>query len=201
MADVPTTHLSAETRARILDAAWARVRDHGPAALSVKAIAEAAGVSRQLVYFHYGSRAGLIVAMARRRDATGSFPGRIAGARDLPPVDALEEVLRGWFAYLPDILPVSRALEAARVTGDEGGAAWEDRMGELREVIAASVERVAAAGRLADGWSVAEAADWIWSRIQPSAYAQLVEERRWPAERVTDRTVASLMRDVVASAG
>ena len=76
---MPTTEISAETRARILEAAWARVRDQGPSALSVKAIADAAGVSRQLVYFHYGTRAGLIVAMARHRDATGGFPARLAG--------------------------------------------------------------------------------------------------------------------------
>jgi AcrR family transcriptional regulator len=198
---VPTTELSADTRARILDAAWARARDEGPGALSVKSIAEAAGVSRQLIYFHYGSRAGLIVAMTRHRDATGSFPGRIAAALELAPVDALEEVLRAWFAYLPDILPVARALEAAHVTGDEGGAAWQDRMGELREVVGSAVERLAGAGRLAAGWSADEATDWIWARIQPSAYAQLVEERGWRPERVTDRTVASLLREVVAPAG
>ena len=74
-------------------------------------------------------------------------------------------------------------------------------MGELRDVIVACVERVAAAGRLADGWSVAQAADWIWAGIQPSAYAQLVDERGWTADPVTDRTVESLIRDVVASAG
>ena len=198
---MPTTELSADTRGRILDAAWVRVRDHGPGALSVKAIAEAASVSRQLVYFHYGSRAGLMVAMARHRDATGSFPGRIAAARALPPAEALEAVLRAWFAYLPDILPVARALEAALVTGDEGGAAWRDRMGELRQIVRASVERVAGAGRLAPGWSADDAADWIWARIQPSAYAHLVEERGWSHRRVTERTVTSLLRELVAPAG
>jgi AcrR family transcriptional regulator len=45
------TELSADTRARILEAAWRRVRDHGTGAVSVKAIAQDAGVSRQLVYF------------------------------------------------------------------------------------------------------------------------------------------------------
>jgi AcrR family transcriptional regulator len=177
------------------------VRDRGPAALSVKAIAAAAGVSRQLVYFHYKSRAGLIVAMARHRDERGDFAVRVAAARELPPVDALEEVLRAWFAYLPEILPVARALEAAHVTGDEDGAAWLDRMGELRAIVHAAVKRVAAQHRLAPGWSPGQAADWAWARIQPGAYAQLVEERGWSAEAVTDRTVASLLRELTTPPG
>ena len=73
-----TSELSAETRARILDAAFDRVRDGGTGAVSVKAIAAAAGVSRQLVYFHYGSRAGLLLAMARHRDESSGFVARVA---------------------------------------------------------------------------------------------------------------------------
>ena len=56
-----STEISAETRARVLDAAWQRVLEHGPSGVSVKDIAAAAGVSRQLVYFHYGNRAGLLL--------------------------------------------------------------------------------------------------------------------------------------------
>src|SRR5262245_19637847 len=125
--------MSAATRARVLDAAWERVRQHGPAAVSVKDIAAAAGVSRQLVYFHYGNRAGLLTAMARHHDE--AFGREVVEAFRLPGIAALEALLRAWCAYLPDILPVARALEAALVTGDEGGTAWRDRMGELHGLI------------------------------------------------------------------
>jgi hypothetical protein len=81
------------------------------------------------------------MAMARRRDVRSRFAGRAAEARSLPPVEALERLLRLRFAYLPEILPVARALEAAAVNGDEGGAAWRDRMGDLRELFAAAVDR------------------------------------------------------------
>ena len=110
---MPTTEISAETRARILEAAWARVRDQGPSALSVKAIADAAGVSRQLVYFHYGTRAGLIVAMARHRDATGGFP-------DLPGLLGYVERLKGAAKLRPDSkLVISRNWPdaASRING------------------------------------------------------------------------------------
>jgi hypothetical protein len=45
---------------------------------------------------------------------------------------------------------------------------------------------------LADGWTPEAAADWIWARVQPSAYAHLVGERGWTHAEFTERTVASL---------
>src|SRR3954466_115764 len=125
-----TTELSAETREQILDAAWRRVHEHGASAISVKDIAADAGVSRQLVYFHYGNRAGLLTAMARHRDESSGFARAVAAGAPL------EELLRAWCDYLPEILPVARALEAALVTGDEGGSAWRDRMSELHAIFA-----------------------------------------------------------------
>src|SRR3954453_10907754 len=100
-----TTELSAETRARVLDAAWQRVLESGPAGVSVKDIAAAAGVSRQLVYFHYGSRAGLLAAMASHIDERSGFLAALAVARRRQPREALEALLRAWCAYLPELLP------------------------------------------------------------------------------------------------
>ena len=80
------------------------------------------------------NRAGLLLAMARHRDEASDFPRRVAAARELPPVDALETLLRAWCAYLPELLPVARALEAALITGDEGGEVWTDRMDDLHEI-------------------------------------------------------------------
>jgi AcrR family transcriptional regulator len=158
--------------------------------VSVKDIAAAAGVSRQLVYFHYGSRAGLLTAMARHHDRR--FGRAVASALELPPAEALEALLRAWCDYLPEILPVARALEAALITGDEGGTAWRDRMGELHTVLTRAVERV----DLAPAWTLRTATDWIWSRVQPSTYAHLVGEQGWTHPDYVDRTVASLLRDL-----
>jgi AcrR family transcriptional regulator len=196
-----TSELSADTRARILDAAFQRVRDGGTSALSVKDIAVAAGVSRQLVYFHYGSRAGLLLAMARHRDEASGFVAGVREARALEPVPAFEALLRAWCTYLPDMVSVARALEAALVTGDEGGSAWRDRMGELREALRRALEQVAGEERLAAGWTVETSADWAWSRIQPSTYAHLVQERGWTHAEYERRTVASLLAELVSARG
>jgi len=195
---VTSTSLSAETRARILDTAWRLVKDRGASAVSVKEVAAAAGVSRQLVYFHYHSRAGLLLAMARHQDRSSGFGRRVAATRALPAVTGFEALVREWCAYLPEILPVARALEAACITGDEGGGAWQDRMGELREAFRLTLERVAADGRLAAGWTIESAADWAWARVLPSSWAHLVGMRGWDPAVYTERTVGSLVAELVA---
>ena len=189
-----------DTRARILDTAWGLVRERGIGAVTVADIAAATGVSRQLLYVHFENRAGLLVAMARRHDVRSGFAGRAAEARSLPPVAALERLLRLWFAYVPEILPVARALEAAATNGDEGGVAWRDRMGDLREVFAAAVERVDQDGRLAEGWTVPSATDWVWARAQPATFQHLVVDRAWPADDYTERAVRSILAEVVTPA-
>jgi hypothetical protein len=135
--------------------------------------------------------------MARRHDVRSGFAGRATEAGSLPPVEALERLLRLWFVYLPEILPVARALEAAAINGDEGGLAWRDRMGDLRELFTAAVDRVDRAGRLADGWTTSEAADWVWARAQPATFAHLVVDRGWPADAYVDRVVGSILSEVV----
>jgi AcrR family transcriptional regulator len=187
-----------DARDHILDTAWTLTRARGVHAVTVADIAAASGVSRQLVYHHFDSRAGLLVAMARHHDAAVGFPRRVAQARSLAPVEALEALLRLWCEYIPDILPVARALEAAMTTGDEGGAAWRDRMDDIREAFRLAVERVADDGRLAPGWDVATAADWIAARNHTSTWQHLVVERGWAPSDYVERTVASILSEVVA---
>jgi AcrR family transcriptional regulator len=186
-----------DTRSRILDTAWTLVGERGVNAVTLAEIAEATGVSRQLLYVHFENRAGLLVAMARRRDARSGFAGRVADAATLPPVAALERLLRLWLGYVPEILPVARALEAAAANGDEGGSAWHDRMADLLEAFRAAVARVEEDGRLADGWTVRTAGDWIWARCHLATWQHLVGERGWSPGEYAERTVRSILAEVV----
>jgi AcrR family transcriptional regulator len=176
-----------ETRTRILEAAWGVVRRDGTAEVTIAAIANASGVSRQLIYFHFGNRAGLLTAMARHRDETSALPAEAAASRRMDPVPGLERLLRAWFAHVPDILPVARALEAALITGDEGGTAWRDRLAELHEALRIAFDRLDRHGQLAEGWTVEDATDWTWATVQPGMWDYLVGERGWkPADYVDD---------------
>jgi hypothetical protein len=137
--------------------------------------------------------------MARHHDAAQGFRGRVAETRDLPPVEAIEALLRLWCDYIPDILPVARALEAAMTTGDEGGEAWRDRMDDIHEAFRLAIERVAEARRLAPGWDVATAADWVFARCHISSWQHLVVERGWSPTAYTERTVTSILGEIVTS--
>ena len=183
-----------DSRERILDTALQLVREQGANAVTMAAIADAAGLSRQMVYVHFRSRAGLLTAMARDRDRRSGFADRVAAARELPPAEALEQLLREWLAYVPEILPVARALEAAAITGEAGGDAWRDRMADLHAVFREAVARVP----LATGWTVDTATDWAWARCQPGGYEHLVLERGWSAEEYTERTVGSVLAELLA---
>jgi AcrR family transcriptional regulator len=187
-------------RARILETAWRLVGERGVQAVTVADIAAASGVSRQLVYHHFDSRAGLLVAMARHHDRASGFRGLVAETRELAPVEALETSLRLWLRYIPEILQVARALEAAVITGDEGEAAWRDRMDDIHEAFRLAAERLASAGRLADGWTVDTAADWIYARSHVSNWQHLVVDRGWPAADYVERTIASIMAEIVGPA-
>jgi hypothetical protein len=68
-------------------------------------------------------------------------------------------------------------------------------MGELHDVLARAVRRV----ELAPGWNVETATDWIWARVQPSAYAHLVGERGWTHTDYVERTVTTLLREISRS--
>jgi AcrR family transcriptional regulator len=179
------------TKVRILETAWRLARERGLGA-GVGEIAAAAGVSRQLIYVHFTSRAGLLVAMTRHQDARSGFRERAIATRNLPPREALEALVRTWCRYLPEIMPVPLELEAALIAGEDGAAAWRDRMGELHLAFRFATGRLDAAGELAPGWTAEAAGDWAWAQVQPSSWLHLVGERGWSERDYVDRTVASV---------
>lgn len=190
-----------ETRDRILETAWELVATYGLDAVRVADVAAAAGVSRQLVYAHFGNRAGLLTEMARHRDRSTGFADRVKAAAGREPVEALGALLRAWCEHIPQIVPVARALEAAAAAGAEGAEAWRDRMTALHDTFRVVVARVEADGRLARGWRVGTATDWVWARCHVSTYQHLVVERGWDARDYTDWTVADLLDRLVNRAG
>ena len=191
--------VSPDTHDRLLDAAWAEATERGVDALTLASVGRRAGVTRQAVYLHFGNRASLLVAMARRVDRTSGFRGVLAEARALPPVEGFDRVLRAWFAYVPLVLPVALALEAAHVAGGDGAEAYRDRMADWRAGLRLDVERLAAAGALRPGWDVDAATDWVWAQVHPSTVYHLTAERGWAVAAVADRTIAVLTATLVAA--
>jgi len=64
-----STRLSKQARReQLLDAAMTIVRTQGADGLTLLTLAETAGVSRPIVYDHFGTRSGLLLALYRRLD-------------------------------------------------------------------------------------------------------------------------------------
>ena len=59
----------AERYRQLLDVAWRLVREEGTEALSLGRLAEEAGVTKPVVYDHFGTRPGLLAALYREYDA------------------------------------------------------------------------------------------------------------------------------------
>jgi len=67
---VARRRLSRDARYRqLLEASWRLIGEEGTEALSLGRLAEAAGVTKPVVYDHFGTRAGLLAALYRDFDA------------------------------------------------------------------------------------------------------------------------------------
>jgi AcrR family transcriptional regulator len=61
----PAVPTAVDTRTRILDAALAALRADGIAGVSARSIARHGGLNQALIFYHFGSVEGLLVAVAR----------------------------------------------------------------------------------------------------------------------------------------
>lgn len=173
----------ARTRAEILDAAWTLICERG-ADVSIADIARAAGITRQSVYLHFGTRGGLLMALVRRADERFAIREKLFASFQTPdPRERLRAAIRVWFDFVPEIAPVARDLIRLRDIDADAAAAWEDRMSELRTWLGQLVASLDRDGALTGGWSVPEAADYLWSAISVQRWSLLVDDCGWAVDR------------------
>jgi AcrR family transcriptional regulator len=83
-----------QTRLELIGAAEQLIQEHGPEALSVRAVADAIGVSTRAVYSTFGSKAGLLDALSERAfDLLEVELSRLPVTND-PSADLVEAALR-----------------------------------------------------------------------------------------------------------
>jgi len=170
------------TRRRILDAAWALLRERGPGAVTMSDVAKEAALTRQAVYVHFGSRTALMLAVVDHVDAESGL------SELLQPVlaaasgrDALAAALHMIAEYSPRIHDVALAIDLARHTDADAAAAWEDRMVGRRRSMGRIVRRLKQEGALRAGVTERAAVDALWALSLPQIYGALVVERGWSA--------------------
>jgi AcrR family transcriptional regulator len=111
---------------RLLEGAVAHVAEHGVGDLTLRGLAAALGTSHRMLIYHFGSRDGLLVAIAaeverRQREALA----------DLDVTGAPADVMRAMWARLSDpaLWPFERLffeLYARALQGDPGAAPFLD---------------------------------------------------------------------------
>lgn len=188
----------AQTREKILDTAWELMCRQG-VGVTMREVADRVGISRQALYQHFASRADLLIAMTHRHDETARIAQRFITAAAAPTaVDALAALIRTWFDYVPDILPVARALYAASATDPAAAAAWWDRMAAAMRPIRHVVGRLHAEGALHPSWEPEEATQFLWSLTHLRTWEDLVVHHGWAPERFVQRQVEAANRVLLA---
>ncbi|GAA0264329.1 TetR/AcrR family transcriptional regulator [Actinomadura nitritigenes] len=136
----------ADTRARIIDAAARLLQDHGPAAVTTRGVAEAAGVQAPAIYRLFGDKDGLLEAVAEHVMATYvSAKAEIVRAAAAEEADPLDDLRSGWLMQI-DFGVANPAL--FRLFSDPDRVLHSPAARSGRRVLESRVHRVAESGRL-----------------------------------------------------
>jgi AcrR family transcriptional regulator len=144
MVDAPSRR--SDTRSRIIDVAARLLQESGPAAVTTRGVAEAAGVQAPAIYRLFGDKDGLLDAVAEHVMATQvSSKAAVVQAASAEGVDPLEDLRSGWEAQI-DFGVANPGL--FRLLSDPERVVNSPAAQAGRRVLESRVHRVAATGRL-----------------------------------------------------
>ncbi len=180
-----------DTRERILETTWRLLERQRGQGLRLEDIAKAAGVSRQAIYLHFGSRTELFIATARYVDQVHRLPEHIERIQQAcmagGGVAGMKEIIAFWGNYLPEIYESAKALLALRETDEAAAAAWADRMEGFYQGCLSTIQQVAQEGLLAPLWTVETAVEFFWGLLSIEVWERLVIERGWSHAQYIER--------------
>ncbi|WP_395310911.1 TetR/AcrR family transcriptional regulator [Mycobacterium sp. AMU20-3851] len=175
-------------RRAILESTRVLIERMGSAEVGLGAIADHAGYSRQTVYRHFGTRAGVLQAaladIDERAGAQAAVERILEAADGAGAVDAL---VGWWTDYVAGFIGIARSVLAGRRSDPELAAAWDDRMNQLLDVCRKVVHRCEADGLLSDGLDSAVAAEMLWAVLSVPLWDQLITDRGWTLAQYRQR--------------
>lgn len=181
-------HTAQETRSRIIEAARKLLSQSGYHGASVDEIAEAAGVSRQTVYVQFGTKKGVLQALAEHIEVESYGRDMVEGAQDSSnPGATIRNGIEDQLAFFAANADLLRTFKAQAAHDPDFRDVWEERRRERLGALRMMLEKLEVEGRLQAGWSIDDASDWLWSITNFERYDELVVERGWPVERLVER--------------
>jgi AcrR family transcriptional regulator len=158
----------------------------------IEDVARAAGVSRQAVYLHFASRAGLLKATLDYVEEVMQFRERIAPVFGKPGADGIDALVEFWGAFIADSYGIAKAFLAARAVDPDAAAAWDEKMAALYDGCLAIMRCSARDHMLAPGWTPEQAADFLWTIISIENWEHLRLERHWSQAEYLARIASTL---------
>jgi AcrR family transcriptional regulator len=185
---------AAETRRRILEVTRDLLTRSPLESVSLPAIAAEAGVARSTVYTIFGSREGLMVAVAEDLLERGGFARIGQALRGPDVVRAFEVSMDVAMELYSQEHEVSWALlSLAAVDRDASSAAARLNFGR-RDGMRKIAQRMHDQGVLRDDVTVDEAADVLWLITSFETFGQLYRDRSLTPQQVGERLMAVTRR-------
>jgi AcrR family transcriptional regulator len=172
---------------RILEAAYRELLDKGYADTTIAGVAEAAGVSVQMIYKTFGSKAALAKRIYDVTLAGDEEPIPLAERPEIQAIIAEPDPRRKLAMYaavgrkLAERLgPLLHVLLAGAQAGDSELRAFSATTARERRIgVTGVIGHLEAVGALRPGLGSDRAGDILWTLSSPEVYDLLVVERGW----------------------
>lgn len=187
-----------QTRKTILDTAWTLISDKG-ADVSLGQIAKTCGITRQALYLHFGTRAGLLTAIVRRTDERLDIIRKLTESLECEtPRDRVAKFADAWFDFVLEIYPVASDLIRLRAKDEDAAIAWSDRMSELKQITFALVKTLERDGVLAPHWRPRAGSEFVWTLISVQVWGLLTNDCGWPEEDARNHLKNQIIHSLIA---
>ncbi|MFJ6567699.1 TetR/AcrR family transcriptional regulator [Streptomyces sp. NPDC091292] len=184
-----------ETRRRILDALYERLRDAPSEQVSLDKVARLAGVSRSTVYLVFGSRTALFDALGADLLVRGGFQGLVESVLQPDALAGLREGLRGGVSMYAAHRDVMRALYSmAQLDADAVGGAVQRMERGRASGMDGLAERLAGQGVLREGVTADDASTVLWLLSSFDSFDLLYTGRGLTADQVAESLVRAAER-------
>lgn len=127
-------------RRQLLDTALAIVREHGTDDLTLLTLAQAAGVSRPIVYLHFESRPGLLLALYRELDERHRAATQRALLNAGHSLDEIARVMSTVYFSCATEAPEFNAISAALKGNPEMEALQHDMLDSYTELMVTALQ-------------------------------------------------------------
>jgi AcrR family transcriptional regulator len=177
---------AAHNRRAVLDACLELVLRDGYQATTIRAVAERAGVSPELIYKTFRNKQGLMKVVYDRSIAGDDLQVPIGARPEVAAILALRDPHEKLLAYATFVAGIMHRLGGLLAVLTEA----DPEIAELRATtdaerltgVGAFVAHLAEQGVLRAGLPVQRATDGCWALTSPQLYAQLTGARGWPQD-------------------